>query len=235
MPPRPVRIVAISDTHDRHDGLALPPGDVLIHGGDFTSRGRVEEVVSFLRWFAGRPHPHKILIAGNHDWLFERDPALARELLSEHAPRVVYLEDSGASIQGLRFWGSPYQPEFFDWAFNLPRGPGLAQRWALIPSDTDVLITHGPPLGVLDLCADGRRVGCEALAAELSSRLRPRLHVFGHIHEAYGVAETHATTFANASVCTLRYIASNQPLLFTLDPASSAPATHEPCRGIPLR
>src|SRR5690606_27797878 len=130
-------------------------------------------------------------------------------------PGLTYLRDAGVEIDGVRFWGSPWQPEFFDWAFNLPRGEALAARWALVPEDTDVLITHGPPRGILDRTVTGTPVGCDDLRAALD-RLAPRLHVFGHIHEAYGRVEGPRTTFVNASVCDVRYRAVNDPVVVDL-------------------
>jgi len=99
-----------------------------------------------------------------------------------------YLENSGVEIDGVKFWGSPWQPEFFNWAFNLPRGRRLAEIWALIPDDTEVLITHTPPYGILDRVDSGEHVGCEDLRRALQ-RVKPKVHVFGHIHEDRGVVE----------------------------------------------
>lgn len=190
-----MRLVLISDTHGYHEELDIPQGDVLIHAGDLTRRGGVDEVEEFGRWLTALPHPHKLVIAGNHDWCFQVEPTAARRALGE----VTYLQDSGTAIRGLRFWGSPWQPEFMNWAFNLPRGGPLAEKWADIPEDTDVLITHGPPLGVLDIVRDGTAAGCEDLSRRLDS-VRPALHVFGHIHEARGSHQAAQTLFVNASI-----------------------------------
>lgn len=191
-----MRLVLISDTHRRHARLALPEGDLLIHAGDFCSGGRLAEIAEFDAWLGMQPHRHKVVIAGNHDLLFERDPAAARALL-QHA---TYLEDGGVTLEGLCLWGSPWQPRFMNWAFNLDRGAPLRAKWAAIPDALDVLITHGPPHGVLDRTWDGRSVGCEELAPIVAQR-RPRLHVFGHIHEAHGRVERDGTTYVNAAIC----------------------------------
>lgn len=216
-----LRIVCLSDTHNLHDSLDVPPGDVLIHAGDFTGRGRPEEIERFGAFLAGLPHRHKIVIAGNHDFLFERDPARARELLGD----VTYLEDAGARVDGLSVWGSPWQPRFHDWAFNLDRGAAIAAKWALVPDDVDVLVTHGPPFGVLDATFDGRRVGCEELDHALE-RLRPKLHVFGHIHESYGARERASTLFVNASNCDLHYRIPHAPVVVDWD-GSAMRLAHE--------
>jgi hypothetical protein len=152
-----------------------------------------------------------VVIAGNHDFGFERTPHEARRLLDG----LLYLEDSEATVEGLRIWGSPWQPRFFDWAFNLDRGAPLREKWDRIPPGIDVLITHGPPAGILDTTISGRKVGCADLLAAVR-RVRPRLHVFGHIHEAYGQEESEGTRFVNASTCDLSYRAVNPAVVLDL-------------------
>jgi predicted phosphodiesterase len=212
-----MRLILISDTHNLHRRMPpLPDGDLLIHAGDLTGGGTLDEVRAFFEWFRTLPHPHKIVIAGNHDFAFERTPAQAEALVP---PNVVYLKDAGVEIRGLTLWGSPWQPWFMDWAFNLPRGgPELAARWALIPDGVDVLVTHGPPHGILDRTLGPRayHAGCEMLAARLPALSRLRLHVFGHIHEGYGRLVRGRTTFVNASVCDERYAPRNPPVVVTL-------------------
>ncbi|MDP2317611.1 MAG: metallophosphatase domain-containing protein [Pseudomonadota bacterium] len=206
----PVRVVCISDTHTLHDQLSIPEGDVLVHAGDLTRRGSREDVRAFDAWLGSLPHPHKVVIAGNHDFCFERVPD-ARSWITQ----ATYLQDEGCVVAGLRVWGSPWQPRFFDWAFNLDRGAPLREKWDRIPSDTEVLLTHGPPNGVLDRTWDGSRVGCEELRAAVA-RVRPRLHVFGHIHEAYGREEQDGTVFVNACSCDLEYEPVQAPIVVDL-------------------
>jgi predicted phosphohydrolase len=206
-----MRIVCLSDTHNLHDRISVPEGDLLVHSGDATMRGTPQEVRAFFDWLEGLPHRHKVVVAGNHDFLFEREPALARALV--HG--AVYLEDSGAEIEGLRIWGSPWQPWFFDWAFNLRRGAPLREKWDLIPGGTDVLITHGPPCGVLDPVEAGELVSCADLL-EAVERVRPRLHVFGHIHEGYGRETRETTTLVNASICDRAYRPVHAPIVVDL-------------------
>jgi Icc-related predicted phosphoesterase len=209
-----MRLVCVSDTHGYHDTMRVPDGDVLIHAGDLTKRGTVDEVRAVDQWLAKMPHKHKIVVAGNHDFLFEREPETARAMLT-HA--TAYLEDEGVEIDGTRFYGSPYTPEFFNWAFMLPRGEALRAKWSHIPNDVDVLITHGPPYQILDLTLHGEHAGCEALA-ERMAELKPRLHVFGHIHEGYGIRDdaNSGTRFMNASICTFDYRPKNAPMTFDL-------------------
>ncbi|MEX0604462.1 MAG: metallophosphatase domain-containing protein [Marinobacter sp.] len=194
-----MRIVCISDTHSMHREIEVPEGDLLIHAGDCLGSGTLTELEELNEWLGTLPHRHKILIAGNHDWVFQTDPKEARERVT-HA---TYLEDSGITVEGLKFWGSPWTPIFFDWAFNRPRGEAMAERWSLIPANTDVLITHGPPAGILDRVPTGTdiaNVGCADLL-EAVEKLQPKLHFFGHIHEDHGQQEWNDTLFVNASTC----------------------------------
>jgi Icc-related predicted phosphoesterase len=204
-----MRIVCLSDTHLRHaGGPAIPDGDVLVHAGDFTKSGTLPEVAAFDAFLATLPHPRKIVVAGNHDFLFQNDPGTARGALA-HA---TYLEDSEVTIDGVRIWGAPWQPWFHDWAFNLARGDEIRARWDLIPAGIDILVTHGPPLGHGDALLDGQRVGCADLLDAIR-RVQPRYHVFGHIHEGYGQTQEGPTTCINASWCDLRYQARNAPVV----------------------
>lgn len=199
------RLVCLSDTHLAHaqsPDFPVPEGDLLLHAGDATRRGTADEIRAFSDWFAAFPHRHKVFVAGNHDFGFETEPEVARAALD---PSIHYLQDGGITLEGLRIWGSPWQPRFFDWAFNLSRGQPLADKWAQIPDDTDVLITHGPPMGVLDRTAVGVRAGCADLLAAVTGRVRPRVHLFGHIHEGHGTETRDGIQFVNASNCSLRY------------------------------
>jgi Icc-related predicted phosphoesterase len=206
------KIVLLSDTHNSHEQITVPDGDILIHAGDATNRGQIDEIVDFNRWFSQLPHKYKIFVAGNHDWLFEKRPKYSQSLL---ASSVIYLQDSSVEIEGLKIYGSPWQPAFFDWAFNLKRGKQLAKKWALIPNDIDVLITHGPPFGILDETPRGDFAGCEELRKRVET-VRPRLHVFGHIHSGYGAAEKFCVRFVNASNCDEDYLPTNAPIVVDL-------------------
>lgn len=190
-----MRIVAVADTHTFEQDLAgIPDGDVFVHAGDLLRGGTLEELEGVAAWIRALPHRHKIVVAGNHDWCFLRRRGEAEAMLGD----AIYLEDSGCVIEGLRFWGSPWQPSYNDWAYNLPRGEALAERWALIEEGTDVLITHGPPKGIGDRGPYPKRAGCEALA-ERVRELRPRLHIFGHIHQDGGLWERDGTAYLNAT------------------------------------
>lgn len=212
-----MRIVCVSDTHSRHDQLCVPDGDVLVHAGDATMAGRVEEIARFNHWLGTLPHRHRIFVAGNHDLLFESDPGLAESLITN----ATYLRDGAVTVGGLKFYGSPWQPWFLDWAFNLRRGPEIKRKWDLIPDDTDVLITHGPPHGILDLvprdAPPGHEIiGCEELLRAIG-RIEPKVHIFGHIHEGYGTLRKRKTTFVNASICDANYRPVNEPIVVEVD------------------
>jgi Icc-related predicted phosphoesterase len=189
-----MRIVCVSDTHSDHAKTIIPDGDILVHAGDITRHGDLADVESFNRWLGTLPHPHKVVICGNHDFCFQDQAEAARAWMTE----AIYLEDSGCEIHGLKFYGSPWQPWYGGWAFNLPRGPELAAKWAKIPAGIDVLLTHGPPEGILDQTHRGEAAGCRDLYNRVRA-IKPRLHVFGHIHEAAGTYELDGILFVNAS------------------------------------
>jgi Icc-related predicted phosphoesterase len=209
-----MKIVLISDTHRYHKQVNVPEGDVLIHAGDISGRGSLSDVGSFATWFNELPHQHKILIAGNHDFCFENELRVgAIDMLGGN---VNYLEDSEVIIDGIKFYGSPWQPEFCNWAFNLPRGEALKEKWDQIPDDTDVLITHGPPCGFGDFTMiDQIEVGCKELRKALD-RVKPKIHVFGHIHEGYGEFEYNGIKLYNASVCNFNYEPINAPFVVNI-------------------
>jgi predicted phosphohydrolase len=198
----------MSDTHSLHRKLNVPDGDILIHAGDASRTGTFNEIRAFGRWFRSLPHPLKIFVAGNHDRGFQDFPASARRALGDNSDGLIYLQDMPLASSGIRFWGSPWQPYFNDWAFNLPRdGDEIAEKWSRIPANTDILITHCPPYGVLDR-ANGEHFGCGRLREQILN-LRPRLHIFGHIHEAAGLLQESETTFVNASICDGEYLPVN--------------------------
>ena len=206
------RIVAISDTHNRHRALTIPDGDILIHAGDLTDMGELSDVRDFNDWLGTLPHQHKLVIAGNHDFCFENEPHEAEPLLTN----CTYLLDEAVTLRGITFYGSPWQPWFHNWAFNLQRGSEIKAKWDLIPGDVDVLITHGPPVGHLDQTYRGERVGCADLL-DAVRRIRPTYHIFGHIHEAYGRLSNGRTEFINASTCSLQYEPVNAPVVIELE------------------
>ena len=147
-----MRLVSVSDTHSLHSRIpAIPDGDVLIHAGGCLGTDTLGEVADLNDWLGTLPHQHKIVIAGNHDAASQETPNLARRALTN----AIFLEDNGVEIESIRFWGSPWAPTFRTWVFMLKRDEPLFQKWQLIPEDTDVLITDGPPKGMGDEVAAG--------------------------------------------------------------------------------
>jgi Icc-related predicted phosphoesterase len=218
-----MKLVIISDTHTFHKKMTspIPDGDVLIHCGDICNQGFMFEVTDFIDWFIGHPHKYKIFIAGNHDFALMKKIQKIRGILDSLAlENVFYLEDSGVTIGNVNFWGSPWQPEFHNWAFNLPRGKPLKEKWDLIPSNTNVLITHGPPKtdGNTDYVIYGEKnIGCEELAIKIEQLSELQVHCFGHIHEGYGVHQgPNKVQLVNAAICTTRYTPTNKPIVVEL-------------------
>lgn len=208
-----MKITAISDTHGQHEKLKLPQADILIHAGDVSKRGTEAQIKEFINWFSAQPHQHKIFIAGNHDFFFEQaDETQLNEVIPSN---IIYLNDSGIDINGIKIWGSPVQPWFHNWAFNRRRGEEIRKHWDLIPTQTDILITHGPVCGILDRTVYGQEVGCADLL-EAVERIKPRVHICGHIHEAYGEKVVAQTRFINACVVNEDYFLVNSPVEFEI-------------------
>jgi predicted phosphodiesterase len=215
-----MRIVSISDTHNCNGEISVPDGDLLIHSGDATVQGTDREVREFFDWFSKLPHPHKVFVAGNHDWLFQTDNETGRSLAAPF--QVAYLQDSATVVNGFKIYGSPWQPRFYDWAFNLNRGREMAEKWAMIPEEIDILVTHGPPHGILDLVetkSGDSHEGCEELLKKVESLAangRLKLHLFGHIHGGHGIHEEFGMKFVNASVCDEEYRPVQPPIVIDL-------------------
>jgi Icc-related predicted phosphoesterase len=209
-----MKICFISDTHDLHHKVTLPEADILVHAGDLTMAGEPEYCLKALAWLNAQPHEHVVLVAGNHDFAFESEH---KDVLLKGFDRLIYLENSGAEVAGLKFWGSPVQPWFHDWAFNVQRGEAISKIWNQIPEGLDVLITHGPPFSILDQAVKGRseHLGCGDLLARLCD-VKPKIHVFGHIHGSYGRRDAVNTKYFNASVVNEAYQVVNEPQVIEL-------------------
>jgi Icc-related predicted phosphoesterase len=222
------RITFISDTHTKHDKLDgfLTGGDILIHAGDLTGRGYITEIENFMKWYDKiNNYDTKVFIAGNHDFGFQDENEKLRGLLTGYKT-IDYLEDELMMVgedydNMIKIWGTPWQPEFHNWAFNLPRGEKLKEKWDIIPLNTDILITHGPPFGKLDYVKyPNQNVGCEELMKRVEE-IKPKIHVFGHIHEGYGYVFDGNTHFINAAVLNGRYEYRNKPVTVDWDPETN--------------
>lgn len=218
-------ITAVSDTHVQHRGITFRSDierDVLVHAGDATGRGKIEQLAEFLEWLGQQDFRYKIFVAGNHDYCCETMHDEIIRLAELYG--VIYLNDSGINIEGFNFWGSPVQPRFMNWAFNRDRGQDIKRHWDLIPSNTDVLITHGPPRNILDEVPitpphnwHPKNEGCDDLRDAIFDRVKPLLHVFGHIHSGYGKTEIDGIQFVNASQLDNSYRRTNKPITITIE------------------
>jgi Icc-related predicted phosphoesterase len=206
-----LRLVLLSDTHQLHREVDVPDGDVFIHAGDFTMFSEsMKAVVDFNDWLGELPHRYKIVVPGNHEFFLEADPS-ERFMLDN----AIVLINEGIEIEGVRIWGSPVTPLYGE-AFGLSFAKDRKRLYAQIPRDIDVLITHGPPFGILDTApVSGLHEGCRELLRAVT-RLRPKLHVFGHIHTAYGIFRTEHTRFVNASRLDLHDDPDKAPFVFDM-------------------
>lgn len=210
-------ITLISDTHNRHSEINVGSGDLLIHAGDATSRGRGHEIEDFLYWFGSLDFDKKIYVPGNHDFGLEDNPRLYHAMAEDYG--VTVLDDSGTEFQGLKIWGSPVQPTYGGWAFNREetrhtasvRHPWIGLHWNMIPDDTDILITHGPAYGVLDQTRSGP--AGSRLLLERINEIKPALHVCGHIHGGRGIMNGDSTVFVNASSLDEGYLPYREPAI----------------------
>lgn len=209
-----MRIVCIADSHGKYSGttMDLPKGDVLVHAGDLCSFGTISELATAVKWLGSLNYLYIVVIGGNHDRPLQKLPKEARELMDNQG--LKYLEDEATTIRGVKFYGSPWTPTFMNWSFMADR-PTIREQWAKIPTDTNVLITHGPPYGILDPGAFEPHAGCIDLFDEYE-RIHPEVHVFGHLHSGYGRRDValnpdgHVTTLVNASLVDEGYIPINQ-------------------------
>jgi Icc-related predicted phosphoesterase len=214
-----MKISIISDTHNKHKHVTgdLPGGSLLLHSGDISSMGYEHEITEFAKWYDGLNYDNKIFIAGNHDWGFQNNVDKVKEIVDFYKT-ITYLQDQLHTIQDdngteVKIWGSPWQPEFYQWAFNLQKnGEELKSKWDMIPEGIDILITHGPAWGILD-DVEGRRgehLGCELLAERIKV-IKPKIHICGHIHSGRGHHFDGHTHYFNASVLNERYSYAHTP------------------------
>jgi len=216
-----IKVTLMSDTHTRERNVLVNGGDLILHSGDIMNSGYDwEDLYDFLTWFSELPYKMKVFTPGNHDRYIEDKPFDAWKMINEfHDKGVRCLIDDFVEFEGLKIYGSPWQPEFYNWAFNLPRnGWEIEQKWKDIPDDTDILLTHGPAWGILDTVVNRRdfNLGCEMLAKRLET-LHPLIHNCGHIHSGYGYVEKNGTHFFNSSVLDERYSHNQKPFDITIN------------------
>lgn len=213
-----LKIVAFSDTHSHHRKISIPDGDILICAGDITYQGELPIIEDFCKWMASFSHKYKILIFGNHEVGIENGykRSIALKMVADND--ITYLEDSGIEIEGLKFWGSPITKFFYNWEWNRHPGPNIKKHWDKIPDDTNILITHGPPYGILDVNASGEHCGCYDLLERVWELKQLRLMAFGHIHKNKDEipVEIEGVKFVNASILDERYKIHNDPVIIDL-------------------
>ncbi|MCK4814440.1 metallophosphatase domain-containing protein [bacterium] len=209
-----MKLLLLSDTHGQNDVLkTLPATDVLIHCGDSTQYGSTDNLREFAEIFGDCNATFKLVIAGNHDACFQKHPFESKDILLANG--ILYLEDEGVKINGIKFWGIPWTPPFLDWYFMANEEKRI-EKWGQVPDDVDVLMSHGPPYGVLDqLIKGGKRVGSVEHRNKVFS-IQPTLNVFGHIHEQYGWKRYVDIDFINCSLLNFHYEMVNQPVVYEL-------------------
>lgn len=221
-----VKIVAISDTHNQHRKIEIPQCDVLVHSGDYSYTGDFQSLWEINQWFGKLKKDgicsEVVTVCGNHDFLYEKNPTLARSIMTN----CIYLQDEPLDFMGYKWYGSPRTPFFCNWAFNEQRGEQIKKWWDRIPDDTQVLITHGPPFGILDQVwchpynsvTGPENLGCEELRKRVDQLQHLKLHVFGHIHDSNGkyIDQTTGKLFVNAAICTEEYNPTQKPHIITL-------------------
>lgn len=215
-----MKICAISDTHSFHRKIEMPEADILVVTGDLTFQGELEIIEDFSKWIKELSYKHKIVIFGNHELGFhkgfKREPAL--EMMKDSGAH--YLENSGMEIEGVKFWGSPVTPWFYDWEWNYHRGEEIAAVWKQIPLDTNILLTHGPAYGILDMTRYENKVnyvGCKDLLEKIWELPNLKAHCFGHVHPGYGIQEIANCLFVNGAICNSKYKPVNKPIVFEVE------------------
>jgi len=216
-----MKIAAVSDSHLRK--YTIPKVDVLVHAGDHTLQGNFQELNRSIEQLKEHKEnaSHIVVIAGNHERVVEKDPSLAKQLYKEAG--IIYLQDDMVEIQGVKFYGSPYTPEFCNWAFATHQfdaevGIDPEEVWSRVPEEVDVLITHGPPWGRFDVpFGSNSHVGCPTLMRHLQ-RIKPQVHVFGHIHSPGDVVGADGIRYINAAVCNGLYERVYEPTVFEIEP-----------------
>jgi predicted phosphohydrolase len=193
-----MRITLIADTHDEHHYVRIKKTDLLILAGDYGRRNREKDFIGFADWLKAQPADHKILINGNHDRYWYRHTARANEILGEE---ILLLENESHIIDGIHIWGSPLTVPVVEGMYSNTERPEQARKliWESIPDGIDILITHSPPFGILDEVEPGEHYGCKTLREKVF-QLKPKYHLFGHIHQAYGETEIEGIRFKNATL-----------------------------------
>ncbi|KAI6229647.1 Metallophos domain-containing protein [Aphelenchoides besseyi] len=222
-----IRIVCISDTHEQLAKVMdrIPNGDILVHTGDFTQYGEEAEILKFDKEIGQLPHPVKLVVCGNHELGFDDTEDISKrpeKIQKLGTPRgyellknCTVLHDKLIEVYGLKVYGSSWHP-LPGFSFSCTRGEELFEKWKKIPNEVDILLTHTPPLGHSDVFRDGVRWGDAELLNVIEKRVRPKLHVFGHVHEQNGMTTNGDTVFVNASICDHQLNPRFNPIIFDI-------------------
>lgn len=214
-----MKICFISDTHNQHKSVKIEKCDIIIHAGDFCNFGKDYEAEEFFNWFSSLNQcQHKVFIPGNHDRVLELAPKYIASIIPNN---IVYLNNKGITINGLKLYGTPAQPEFYNWSFNYPE-TFLYNFWNLIPANIDILITHCPPYGIRDPNFKKESVGSPSLLNCVKNRIKPKYHVFGHLHQGYGMEQQDDIIFINAALTNDNYKLINPPIYIDILKKSEA-------------
>lgn len=220
-----IKVIAISDTHGKWNKLTIPECDILISAGDYSWKGELHMVRDFHKWLNKQPTKHIISVQGNHETGVEKNFELSKETALKVCPKVHFIDEGLVEVDGLRIWGSAITPWFHNWAWNRFPGDEIQKHWDNIPENIDILVTHGPPHGILDgvekfngkLCEfEIEHCGCPQLLNKVLN-IKPKAHVFGHIHEGSGTYTRDGITFINAAICNGKYDAVNPVREFVLN------------------
>jgi len=211
------KIVAISDTHNRYNKITIPECDILISCGDYSFQGSLSEVKNFHKWLNKQPAKNIISVQGNHERGVEAAFDVSKQIALEECPRVHFIDEGLVEIEGLKIWCSAITPFFCNWAWNRFRGPEIKAHWDKIPTDIDILVTHGPPHKILDVVSRGNmgmeNVGCEDLFNKILQIPTLKHHFFGHIHGSYGHKAFNGVDYWIVSICGEDYRPTNLPVL----------------------
>jgi len=219
-----MKVCCISDTHLNHASLDIPECDLLIHAGDFSFIGKMVDIIEMDQWFGKLKSAgickEIVAIAGNHDWTAMKNPSWTKETFTN----CIYLDEEPCEVFGYKVFGSAWSPFFNNWAFNAQRGKEIARHWKKIPEDTEILVVHGPPYGILGVNTEEPypkhlgpiHLGCEELKKRIDQLKDLKLSVHGHIHSSHGIEEHNGVKFVNASVLNENYEVSFKPIVIEL-------------------
>lgn len=208
-----MKIIHLSDTHGYEPDITLEKCDIAIHSGD-ADLVSLSGLIRFCKWFKKQNARYKIYVAGNHDFYLETMASYSKTIFKEHG--IIYLENNLIQIENVIIYGSPYTPRFGNWAFMRERGNDISKIWEQIPENIDILVTHGGPMGILDIAQRTKEhVGCDDLKRFIKN-IKPKFHLFGHLHENYGIVKDDNTVYVNSALITDGYVLNHEPHIIEL-------------------